>query len=116
MRKHSDVEQVEKQLKKKNITLSKLESRVKLFNRMIKCGISTADVDSFTRKQAELRTTKSKPCERTKRAAMKSKLNDTKAAIGSTRRERKNLKGELEYLLRDKKQMMEEKLESMKAI
>ena len=114
VRKRSDVDQVEKQLKKKNITLSKLESRVKLFNRMIRSGISTADVDSFTKKQSEIRIFKTKPCEKTKRTAMKAKLNDTKAAIATTRRERRNLKRELEYLLRNKKHVMEEKLEKLK--
>ena len=115
VRKHCDVDQVEKQLMKKNVTLSKLESRVRLFNRMIKYGVSTADVDSFTKKQADLRSVKLKPCDKTKKAAIKSKLNDAKAAITVTRRERRNLKRELEYLLRDKKQVMEAKLENMKA-
>ena len=49
-----DVVEVEKQLKQKNFILSKLESKVRLFHRMIRSGIVTPDVDNFSKNQATL--------------------------------------------------------------
>ena len=51
----SDVTEVEKLLRIKNKLLSKLESRERLFRRMIKNGVSTPDVDGFVSGQTTLK-------------------------------------------------------------
>ena len=113
-RKHSDVKEVEKQLKRKNKALSELESKVKLFQRMIRNGVSTPDVESFLKKQTKLKTTKNKPSEALRKAAMRSKLDDIRAEIAVKKRERKNLKREWEHKLRKNRDKVAERLVHIK--
>ena len=113
-REHSDVREVEKQLKRKNKALSELESKVKLFQRMIRNGVSTPDVDSFLRKQTKLKATKNKPSEALRKAAMRSKLDDIRAEIAVKKRERKNLKREWERKLRKNRDKIAERLVHIK--
>ena len=77
----SEVQKVEKQLRTKNKTLSELESKVKLFQRMLKSGISTPDVNSFVNKQASLKNSSKIPNNKLKKVAMKSKLDDVRAMV-----------------------------------
>ena len=111
----SDVSKVEKLLKGKNKALSELESREKLFRRMIKTGISTPDVSNFINKQIEQKQTQTLSNSRLRKAAMKSKLDDVISTIKKMKMERRDLKRELTKLLRTNKTAARDKLIAMKA-
>ena len=76
---------------------------------MIKSGVSTPDVDDFIKKQTELKQIKTKPSEALRKAAMRSKLDDIRAEIAIKKRERKNLKREWEYKLKNNRERVAER-------
>ena len=78
---HSDVTEVEKQLRIKNKKVSELESRVCMFEKLARMKVPTRDVGCFVTKQVKLTDTAHSPCKKTIGAAMKAKLRDARASL-----------------------------------
>ena len=112
----SDVNRVEKQLKMKNKYLSELESKAKLFNKMIRSGISTPDVYSFSVQQLGKKVIRKKKKfgDKVSKLAMREKLNDVYSTITIVKRERKRLRRELAHLLRGRRDTFKVKLNKLK--
>ena len=68
----------EKKLLEANISIMKNEERLKLLRHLMKGGLATRDIYSFTSKQARLRNGTKTPDNMTSKAAMIAKINDIK--------------------------------------
>ena len=111
----SDANEVESRLRECNKKISELESKATMFRNMVNSRISTKDVSNFVVKQARLKQANNRPDERTRRAAMRSKLEDVLTLLHKERRERKRLKQDLSFLLRKKRSRFKNIMVEMKA-
>ena len=70
------------------IQIAETETTVKMFNKMIRCGVCTNDVKSFSMNQASLRRVHKNTSPRIEKAAMKAKRQDALAHVKRLRQER----------------------------
>ena len=101
-------------LLKAELTVMKNELRVWLIRSLMKKGLATRDIFSFTSKQAELRTFKKHPDNLTSRQAMKAKLGDLISTLKVNYCNRKRRRKELLTELGNKHYSMNKKMKNIR--
>ena len=88
---------VESCLRRVMFATMEAEQRTELFEQMVRLGLSTKEVGSFTRKQRSSRRTKGR--DDTSKILMEIKIKDSKKDGKSLRKDRRKLRLDLEILI-----------------